>query len=82
MVRWHSHYSTQYTDGLFGGMVLHSPNEIAARPIVNNATSSSARSRAYDSEVVLLMGDLYNTFSTELSWRVRTRSIKKHWGDR
>ncbi|SCV72247.1 BQ2448_4941 [Microbotryum intermedium] len=48
---WHSHYSTQYTDGIVGALVIHGTNETVP---------------ASDGEVVVQMNDLYHTFSTDL----------------
>lgn len=59
---WHSHSGTQYADGMFGGLVLHSANETAA--FAPNSTTP-----AYDGEELFLLGDVYNTFSPELYWR-------------
>ncbi|KAL7408823.1 multicopper oxidase-domain-containing protein [Mrakia frigida] len=64
---WHGHLETQYTDGLFGGLVLHSPNETASFQQGNISTTTN--DPAYAGEVLMLMGDLYNTLSTELLWR-------------
>ncbi|SGY20472.1 BQ5605_C016g08067 [Microbotryum silenes-dioicae] len=48
---WHSHYSTQYTDGIAGALIIHGTNETVP---------------ASDGEVVVQMNDLYHTFSTDL----------------
>ena len=48
---YHSHLSTQYTDGLFGPIVIHSPAE--AVPDV-------------DDERIIFMGDWYHTYSSVL----------------
>lgn len=53
---YHAHRGTQYSDGLYGALILHSPNETAA-------------TNKYDDEVTLMLSDLYNTISTALLWR-------------
>ncbi|KAF8306373.1 hypothetical protein DL93DRAFT_2088718 [Clavulina sp. PMI_390] len=54
---WHGHFSTQRADGLIGAMVLHSPTEPALTTI------------PYDGDLVLVLSDMYNTFSEDLRWR-------------
>ncbi|KAL1664491.1 multicopper oxidase-domain-containing protein [Schizophyllum commune] len=50
---WHSHTNTQHTDGLYGAIVVHEPP--AAAPL-------------YDGDdLVLLLSDLYNTWSPLLA---------------
>ncbi len=44
---YHSHYSTQYTDGTLGPLVIHAPDEAKVRPL-------------YDNEQVLLIQDWYH----------------------
>lgn len=65
---WHSHSGVQYADGLFGALVLHSPNETAAF-VQDAANGTAAQTPAYDGEQIFLLGDLYNTFAPELYWR-------------
>ncbi|KAF8557403.1 hypothetical protein OG21DRAFT_1505349 [Imleria badia] len=49
---WHAHASTQYTDGIYGPLVIHSPNE----PIYGS----------YDREAVVIMSDWYHDMSSGL----------------
>ncbi|KAI0338648.1 multicopper oxidase 2A [Trametopsis cervina] len=51
---WHAHYSTQYTDGITGALVVH-PSDPAPKNIPT-----------YDGELMVQMADLYHTFSQEL----------------
>jgi FtsP/CotA-like multicopper oxidase with cupredoxin domain len=48
---WHAHFATQYTDGLYGALVVHAPQENVPK---------------YDRDVVVLMNDHYNTPSADL----------------
>ncbi|KAL8291388.1 hypothetical protein RQP46_002366 [Phenoliferia psychrophenolica] len=48
---YHAHYGTQYTDGITGAFIVHSPNETVP---------------AYDGEVLVQLSDLYHGFSTDL----------------
>lgn len=49
--RYHSHLSTQYTDGLFGPIVIHSPSELVPQ---------------VDGEKIVFVGDWYHTYSSLL----------------
>ncbi|KAI6133420.1 multi-copper oxidase laccase-like protein [Pisolithus croceorrhizus] len=49
---WHAHASTQYTDGIYGPFIIHSPNE----PIYGT----------YDREVVIMLSDWYHQMSSGL----------------
>ncbi|CAK9783846.1 hypothetical protein CC85DRAFT_287761 [Cutaneotrichosporon oleaginosum] len=53
---WHSHVELQYTDGAFGGMITHAKDDPHKVP-------------AYDDDLILLIGDVYNTPTPALSWR-------------
>ena len=48
--------STQYTDGLFGPLIIHDPD----------ATGTMALGVGYDEERILFMGDWYHTYSSVL----------------
>ncbi|KAI9671963.1 MAG: hypothetical protein M1817_002306 [Caeruleum heppii] len=48
---YHSHLGTQYTDGLFGPLIIHSPTE-QVPPV--------------DEEKIVFMGDWYHTYSSVL----------------
>ncbi|KAK1752643.1 multicopper like protein [Echria macrotheca] len=48
---YHSHYSTQYSDGIFGPLVIHAPEEANARNL-------------YDHDQIVLVQDWYHDFST------------------
>ncbi|KAM0753984.1 hypothetical protein T439DRAFT_169004 [Meredithblackwellia eburnea MCA 4105] len=48
---WHAHFSTQYTDGITGALVVHGQNETIPQ---------------YDGELVFQLADLYHGFSTDL----------------
>jgi FtsP/CotA-like multicopper oxidase with cupredoxin domain len=48
---YHSHYGTQYLDGILGPLVVHAPEEMGARWL-------------YDQERVVLVQDWYHDFST------------------
>lgn len=49
---YHSHYSTQYLDGILGPLVVHDPAEAQMRGVM------------YDEDRVVLMQDWYHDFST------------------
>ncbi|KAI9572572.1 multi-copper oxidase laccase-like protein [Boletus coccyginus] len=49
---WHAHASTQYTDGIYGPLVIHSPNE----PIYGS----------YDREALVILSDWYHDMSSGL----------------
>ncbi|EGN92690.1 multi-copper oxidase laccase-like protein [Serpula lacrymans var. lacrymans S7.3] len=49
---WHAHASTQYTDGIYGPFIIHSPNE----PIIDQ----------YDREAVIVLSDWYHDMSSGL----------------
>ncbi|KAI0092237.1 multicopper oxidase 2A [Irpex rosettiformis] len=51
---WHSHFSTQYTDGLTGALVIH-PLDPAPKNIPT-----------WDGEIMVQMADVYHNFSQEL----------------
>lgn len=57
---WHAHSGFQYTEGLRGPMVLHSPHD----PYRFGPTSTSVKDRlennTYDSDQILIANDLYN----------------------
>ncbi|KAF8911280.1 multi-copper oxidase [Mucidula mucida] len=48
---WHGHTGTQHTDGLFGPIVIHKPNETVPH---------------YEEDRVLVLSDVYNTWSSDL----------------
>lgn len=48
---YHSHYKTQYLDGILGPLIIHSPAEQEVR-------------RLYDHERVVLIQDWYHDFSS------------------
>ncbi|CDS01122.1 hypothetical protein, partial [Sporisorium scitamineum] len=48
---WHSHSKLQYTDGLYGGLVVHSKND------------PYRKCRDYDDERVFLFADNYHDFA-------------------
>ncbi|KAL0948179.1 hypothetical protein HGRIS_010790 [Hohenbuehelia grisea] len=48
---YHSHLSVQYTDGLFGPLIVHDPQEMVP---------------AYDKERIIFMGDWYHTYASVL----------------
>lgn len=50
---YHSHVSTQYTDGLVGPFIVHSPSEANVRS-------------TYDYDQVVLIQDWYHDLSTDL----------------
>ncbi|GMK55145.1 hypothetical protein CspeluHIS016_0202010 [Cutaneotrichosporon spelunceum] len=56
---WHSHYELQYSDGLYGGLIVHAKDDAAKVP-------------AYDDDLLVLTGDVYNTPTPALSWRFFT----------
>ncbi|BGP59358.1 hypothetical protein NBRC10512_005153 [Rhodotorula toruloides] len=51
---WHSHYSTQYTDGLSGAFIVY------------NRTESLPSTPSVDGELSIQLSDLYHRFSTDL----------------
>jgi FtsP/CotA-like multicopper oxidase with cupredoxin domain len=57
---WHAHAGFQYTEGLRGAMVLHSPHD----PYSFGPTSTSAKDRlqntTYDGDQIIIANDLYN----------------------
>jgi FtsP/CotA-like multicopper oxidase with cupredoxin domain len=85
------YFNQQYTDGLFGALILHSPNDtlkFANGANTNTSLSASTRSvldadsaeylstarrssspsavtnTTYDGDLIFIVGDVYNTFST------------------
>ena len=50
---YHSHYSTQYTDGLVGPLIIHAPEEASVR-------------EGYDFDQVVLLSDWYHDLSASL----------------
>ena len=50
---YHSHFSTQYMDGIVGPLIIHAPEERVAQ-------------RDYDFDQVILISDWYHTFSQVL----------------
>jgi FtsP/CotA-like multicopper oxidase with cupredoxin domain len=50
---YHSHTSTQYTDGLVGPLIIHAPEEASVR-------------QAYDFDQVVLLSDWYHDLSAAL----------------
>jgi len=48
---WHSHYSVEYQDGLFGPLIIHGRNE----PDYN-----------VDGDIILMVDDWYHAFGTDL----------------
>ncbi|KZT04954.1 multicopper oxidase [Laetiporus sulphureus 93-53] len=48
---WHSHYGTQYVDGITGALVVHGKDEEVP---------------SYDEDLVIQISDLYHGFSTDL----------------
>lgn len=50
---YHSHYGTQYNDGLVGPFIVHAPEEAAIQ-------------KSYDFDQVILLQDWYHDFSTGL----------------
>jgi FtsP/CotA-like multicopper oxidase with cupredoxin domain len=48
---YHSHYGTQYLDGILGPLIIHSPDEADVRQL-------------YDQDRVVLIQDWYHDFST------------------
>jgi FtsP/CotA-like multicopper oxidase with cupredoxin domain len=57
---WHAHSGFQYTEGLRGPIVLHSPDD----PYSFGPTSTSAKDRlqntTYDGDQIMIANDLYN----------------------
>jgi FtsP/CotA-like multicopper oxidase with cupredoxin domain len=49
---YHSHLRTQYTDGLFGPIIIHDPKEMVPK---------------YDDDKIVFVGDLYHTYSSTVS---------------
>ncbi len=56
---WHAHRSEQYTDGLYGALITHAPDEAALATVPYPPTN----------EAVLLLSDMYNTEAMALQWR-------------
>ncbi|KAI0150384.1 multicopper oxidase [Xylariaceae sp. FL1272] len=48
---WHAHLSVQYTDGLYGPLIIHDPGEMVPQT---------------DSESILFLGDIYHTYGSLL----------------
>lgn len=57
---WHSHYSTQYTDGISGAIVIHNRTQELAEPV--------------DGELSIQLSDLYHRFSTDLLHQYLSRA--------
>nr|AAS21661.1 multicopper oxidase 2A-I8 splice variant [Phanerodontia chrysosporium] len=51
---WHAHYSTQYTDGITGALIVHP------------ASPPPVKFPSWDHELVVQVADLYHTFSSIL----------------
>nr|AAR82933.1 multicopper oxidase [Auricularia auricula-judae] len=50
---WHSHYMTQYTDGVTGAFIVHPTNATVSAP-------------TYDTDSLIQVGDMYHTISDKL----------------
>lgn len=48
---YHSHYSTQYLDGIIGPLIIHAPEEAETRNL-------------YDQDQIVMVQDWYHDFST------------------
>lgn len=56
-LRYHSHSELQRADGLYGGLIVHSPVEIG---------NSEHLDLLYDDEVLLMIGDWYHRTAGEV----------------
>jgi iron transport multicopper oxidase len=65
--------STQYTDGLFGPIVIHDPKAA-------NTEGVLALGKGYDEERILFLGDWYHTYSSVLleQYMGNTRKDESH----
>ncbi|ORX33462.1 Cupredoxin [Kockovaella imperatae] len=54
---YHAHKAAQYTDGLYGPIVLHTPNETAMT------------ANKYDEDYTVMINDMYNTQASAITWR-------------
>ncbi|KAK0540659.1 hypothetical protein OC835_000572 [Tilletia horrida] len=61
---WHAHAGAQYGDGLIGAIILHSPqDQYGFRSSLADASRPSEFS--YDGDIVMVVNDVYNLFSTD-----------------
>ena len=60
---WHSHAAGQYSDGLVGALILHSPNETYS--FATPTAPSSANNNTYDGDLVVLVSDTWHSPSAQ-----------------
>ncbi len=58
---WHSHAgrNTEYTDGLVGALILHSPDEVYH--LANSTAPSSSSNSTYDEDIVIPVTDAWHS---------------------
>ncbi|KAL9938928.1 hypothetical protein V8E36_001741 [Tilletia maclaganii] len=61
---WHAHAGAQYSDGIFGALILHGPNDTYGfRSSVNDLSRPVEHS--YDGDLIMIVNDVYNLFSPD-----------------
>lgn len=68
---YHAHGGTQYSDGMYGPLVFHSPVETAMT------------SNGYQDDWTVMLSELYNTQGAALEWRYKAlgTGLTGHPGD-
>ncbi|KAK0568694.1 hypothetical protein OC861_001696 [Tilletia horrida] len=61
---WHAHAAAQSSDGLIGALILHSPNDTYGFRSSPSDTSRPANT-SYDGDLIMVVQDMYNLFSTD-----------------
>ncbi|KDN52994.1 multicopper oxidase [Tilletiaria anomala UBC 951] len=71
---WHAHAAGQYTDGIFGALVLHSPNETYSFKHAGSVSSSGSgvtgaslatKNSTYDGDIIVIVNDIYHSISAQ-----------------
>ena len=60
---WHAHAGGQYSDGLLGALVLHSPNETYT--LANSTATTSSTNTTYDGDLVIPVSDIWHSVSAQ-----------------
>ncbi|KAL9938926.1 hypothetical protein V8E36_001739 [Tilletia maclaganii] len=61
---WHAHTGAQYNDGLVGALILHGQDDIYGFRSSPYDTSRPANI-SYDGDIIVMVSDMYNLFSTD-----------------
>jgi FtsP/CotA-like multicopper oxidase with cupredoxin domain len=60
---WHAHAGGQYSDGLLGALVLHSPNETYT--LAASTATTSSTNTTYDGDLVIPVSDIWHSVSAQ-----------------